>query len=126
MERVEERVTSLVKGGKSLLDALSQERSLESELVEAEKQGDMDRIFQIQKQEIKLALEALQDIRNVQIEILELSDDERRQLDDFIIDAKRLLLEGVPEQKEKDFITRLKKQKQEISQVFKKARMRAG
>jgi len=125
-DKVEEKVSKLVNSGNRLLQAMEHEKQTENELRTAEKSGDLDTIFRLQKKEIKLAMESIDDIRNIQFELFSLSDDEQKQLDDFIIDAKRLLLEGVPQHEEKSLIDKLKNQKKTISSFFKKAKFRAG
>jgi hypothetical protein len=117
---IEKKVTGLVNSGNRLLKAMEDEKVLEASLSEAEKAADLDRIFQIQKDEIKLAMQAFEDIKTIQQELFSLSDDEKRQIDDFILDAKRLLLEGVPEHEEKSLIEKLRKEKHAITQFFRR------
>lgn len=125
-DKVEEKVSKLVDSGNRLLKAMEHEKQTEDELRTAEKSGDLDTIFRLQKKEIKLAMESIDDIRNIQFELFSLSEDEQKQLDDFIIDAKRLLLEGVPQHEERSLMEKLKHQKKTITSFFKKTKYHAG
>jgi len=124
-DKVEEKVGLLVKSGNNLLQALESERNTENELAQAERDGNLDRVFELQKKEIRLAMESLDDIRNIQFELLSLEDDEKKQIDDFIIDAKRLLLEGVPQHEERSLLEKLRHQKKDISNFMRKARYKS-
>jgi len=125
-ESVHEKVTQMLKDNKEFLKVWNQEEENEKKIKIAEKEGKADEIFRLQKEEVKLAARGLEIIKHILVELFALGDDERKEIERFIVDGKRLEMSGLPKGQEEVILQQFKQQQMLLSEFFQATRYTSG
>lgn len=125
-ESTHEKVTQLIKDGKTILKILEQEVVLEKKVVNAENERNAEEVIKLQKEELLLISKAFAEIKHLLVEIFALSDEQKNEIDRFIIESKKLQSEGMVQGEERKIQDLLNQKKAELSEIFAATRGTAG
>jgi hypothetical protein len=126
VESVHEKIVQVLKCSQQLQWVIGQEEKYEKELIIAQKRGDAAKVLELQREELKLVNMALRDIQHILVEIFALTDDEKTQIDKFVMESGVLLRQGINPKEEQQIMQRFQEEKRQISEFFKDTRMIAG
>jgi hypothetical protein len=126
VESVHEKVTQVLKSAQELNWVMQQEEKVEKELTIAQKRGNAEEVFRLQREELKLINMALRDIQHILVEIFALTEDEKGHIDRFILESSQLLRQGISPKDENVILQKLQEDKRLISEFFRDTRMTAG
>ena len=124
-ESTHEKVTMLIKDGKNILKIMEEELEIEQKIKKAEQERNATEVIKLQKQEILLISKALGDIKHLLVEVFALSDEQKKDIDKFIMESKKLQNEGM-DGEEKQIMDQLLNKKQELSEIFASTRATSG
>jgi hypothetical protein len=125
-ESAHEKVTQIIKSGKNLLEILDQEIEYENKVKEAEAKRNSQEVIKLQKEEILLISKALADLKHLFVEVIALTEEERNEIDKYIIESKKLQSEGMDQGEEGRIMDQLQQKKNEISEIFASTRATSG